>query len=81
MGIVAYLRYRQVRYICENHNVDKDTRKLNRRTLWLGILAAFGISIVANFQETNIFSVHLFGAWMAFGLGTVYMSLSVSILG
>ena len=29
--------------------------KLNRRALFVGMASSFGLSIVANFQETNVF--------------------------
>jgi hypothetical protein len=41
--------------------------------LYLGWIGAFGISIVANFQETAVFRVHLTGALMAFGVGSAYL--------
>lgn len=80
VGLTSYVRYRQVRYICDNRDVEKDLRSLNKMSLWFGILSSFGISLVANFQETNIFSVHLIGAFLAFGLGAMYQYLSVSNL-
>ncbi|XP_022668013.1 uncharacterized protein LOC111253198 isoform X4 [Varroa destructor] len=39
--------------------------------------AAFGVQVVANFQETVIFKVHITGAMMAFGLATVYLWLTL----
>lgn len=38
----------------------------------LGCVSAFGLSVVANFQETNVFRVHMIGAMMAFGFGVMY---------
>lgn len=49
-----------------------NTKRLNWISLWIGVTSCLGISIVANFQETNVRIVHLFGALLAFGLGTVY---------
>ncbi|XP_022668011.1 DNA damage-regulated autophagy modulator protein 1-like [Varroa jacobsoni] len=43
----------------------------------VGLLAAFGVQVVANFQETVIFKVHITGAMMAFGLATVYLWLTL----
>lgn len=38
----------------------------------LGCISAFGLSVVANFQETNVFRVHMIGAMLAFGFGVMY---------
>lgn len=44
----------------------------NQKSLWIGFLSCFGISIVANFQETNVRIVHYIGALFCFGFGTTY---------
>ncbi|KAA0187864.1 DNA damage-regulated autophagy modulator protein 1 [Fasciolopsis buskii] len=46
-----------------------------RITLALGLVAALGLSLVANFQETNVLVVHGIGAFMTFGCGTLYTFL------
>ncbi|CAH8448103.1 unnamed protein product [Schistosoma turkestanicum] len=51
-------RYRQIR--------------LARIALCFGLICAFGMSIVANFQETAIWSMHLLGAGLLFGGGSIY---------
>ena len=62
-------------------------KRVNVVSLWLGSLGALGVSLVANFQETQVVrwlqsplaslniqvSVHFFGASLTFGLGTVYL--------
>jgi hypothetical protein len=53
--------------------MDHTSIKLNNLSLWIGWAGAFGISLVANFQETSVFRVHMTGALLAFGLGTVYL--------
>ncbi|KYB29094.1 DNA damage-regulated autophagy modulator protein 2-like Protein [Tribolium castaneum] len=79
-GLIVYIRYRQL-----SHLLGKDTfypetvQKNNRTSLILGITAAFGVCIVANFQETNAFEVHVFGAILAFGLGSVYQCMQTHI--
>ena len=35
-------------------------------------MSAFGLSMVANFREMELFKVHMVGAVMAFGFGTAY---------
>lgn len=48
---------------------------MNWTALWIGFVSSFGISVVANFQETNVRVVHLFGALLCFGFGTIYFSM------
>ena len=43
-------------------------------------LVALGVSIVANFQELAVFKVHLAGAIMAFGVGSLYMWTQVGFM-
>ncbi|CAG2209373.1 DRAM2 [Mytilus edulis] len=38
----------------------------------MGITAALGISLVGNFQETNVIVIHLIGALLAFVVGSIY---------
>ncbi|KAG8223121.1 hypothetical protein J437_LFUL000542 [Ladona fulva] len=77
-----YIRYRE---IGEYPTVEADNYqpalpkplsiRLNNWSLVLGLLACFGLSLVANFQETNVIIVHLTGAFLCFGVGTVYFWL------
>ncbi|XP_076068255.1 DNA damage-regulated autophagy modulator protein 2 isoform X1 [Oratosquilla oratoria] len=71
--ITIYVRYRQIAEFYRNHSASSTIVRLNRAGLWLGSISALGISVVANFQETNVFFVHLTGAIIAFGLGTAYL--------
>lgn len=50
---------------------------LNNTSLWLGVIAAFGVTLIANFPETTMFTMHLIGTAMGFGLGTAYLFLQV----
>lgn len=73
MGICIYLRHRQ---IMEYHRWARHSRRWFLRgsmvCLWIGFSAAFGATLVANFQETSNIIGHMIGAFMAFGLGLVY---------
>ncbi|XP_048520975.1 DNA damage-regulated autophagy modulator protein 2 isoform X2 [Dendroctonus ponderosae] len=40
----------------------------------LRLMASAGLNLVANFQETNAFSIHWFGAILTFGVGSLYIS-------
>lgn len=75
MGITVYIRYKQILQLQEEYpELTENTNRMNRWALWIGLASCFGISIVANFQETNVRVVHLFGALLCFGLGSVYFS-------
>lgn len=76
--ITIYVRFRQIAELYRNHSSSANVVKLNRVGLCVGSLAAMGISVVANFQETNVFFVHITGALIAFGLGTTYLWVQVS---
>ena len=68
--IIMYLRHSQY----EKFHAG-DNRKLyvvNDVTMFLGFIAALGTLIVANFQETNVISMHILGALMTFVIGVIY---------
>jgi hypothetical protein len=73
MALCVYLRHRQ---IVEFHRFAQERCRPVIRTstafLCFGLIAAFGVSLVANFQETRLIQVHLAGALAAFGVGIVY---------
>ncbi|CAI2725044.1 unnamed protein product [Schistosoma spindalis] len=54
-----------------NHQCYRQIR-LARVALCFGLICAVGMSIVANFQETAIWSMHLLGAGLLFGGGSAY---------
>jgi len=72
-GVCVYVRYKQVHTYYRYHLSGERIPRLNRIALILGWIAAIGISIVANFQETSVFVVHMIGAMLAFGPGTLYL--------
>jgi hypothetical protein len=77
--MVMYVRYRQVN---EYHRIYAPSPWVlicNKHALWIGFLSCLGLSVVANFQTTNVRVVHLIGAGLCFGLGTAYLCLQVSI--
>ncbi|XP_057593983.1 DNA damage-regulated autophagy modulator protein 2 isoform X2 [Hippopotamus amphibius kiboko] len=65
-----YVRYKQVHAL---NPEESRIIKLNKAGLVLGLLSCFGLSIVANFQKTTFFAVHVCGALLTFGLGSLYM--------
>ena len=66
VGLTIYVRYRQIIHVTDHHEVLRElTEKLNKRSLWIGLVSCYGISIVANFQETNVRPMHYVGAFSA----------------
>lgn len=52
-------------------------RSWNTASKWCGVIACFGVSLVANFQETAVTVMHFLGALGAFGVGAVYFLIQV----
>ncbi|XP_071481918.1 DNA damage-regulated autophagy modulator protein 2-like, partial [Diadema antillarum] len=66
-----YIRYKQVE-LYTGHSYPYSLHRVNKICLVLGTLACLGMSLVANFQETNVIAVHFFGAFILFATGAVY---------
>ncbi|XP_047727701.1 DNA damage-regulated autophagy modulator protein 2 isoform X2 [Prionailurus viverrinus] len=60
-----YVRYKQVHALNPEEN---RIIRINKAGLVLGLLSCFGLSIVANFQKTDFFPVHICGAVLTFVL-------------
>ncbi|EDM09593.1 rCG64382 [Rattus norvegicus] len=71
LGIATiYVRYKQVHPLNPEENL---IIKLNKAVLVLGILSCLGRSLVANFQKSALFIVHVCGAVLALSMGSFYM--------
>lgn len=77
--ILVYVRYRHVRFLCGRHSLNAKIQLRNKISTWIGVVSCIGISLVGNFQETNILIVHLIGAIIAFGFGTIWQCLQTWI--
>ena len=62
-----------------NHSDQSSIIRANKAAVVAGFISAAGMSLVANFQETNVLSVHLTGALLSFGGATVYLWLQVML--
>ncbi|XP_022597958.1 DNA damage-regulated autophagy modulator protein 2 [Seriola dumerili] len=67
----VYVRYKQVQALTGVDNVR--LHRLNSFGLLLGVISSFGMCVVANFQKTTLFSMHLVGAVLTFGVGALYI--------
>ena len=68
------MRYKQVEQYYRD-NLSIESTKIfcrNRIALICGLMSAFGLSMVANFREMELFKIHMVGALTAFGFGVVY---------
>lgn len=75
--LIIYVRYRQIKDICSKTAFKPHVINLNKASAILGTIASFGLGIVGDFQETNVLVVHLIGASLSFGLGSIYLCLQV----
>ncbi|XP_030632841.1 DNA damage-regulated autophagy modulator protein 2b [Chanos chanos] len=72
LGVATmYVRYKQVQALTDQG--DTVLHRLNTAGLILGWTSSFGMCIVANFQKTTLFSMHLVGAVLTFGVGALYI--------
>lgn len=73
LGLTIYIRFRQVKEILlMQPDLGDHLMKQNKISMWIGFVSCLGISIVGNFQETNVRIVHYVGALNCFGCGTIY---------
>lgn len=80
LGIVIYIRFRQIERLGLHHpNLQPTIKSWNDFGFWFGMGSCLGISIVANFQETNVRIVHFIGAFTCFGSGTIYFWIQALI--
>lgn len=76
-SFVIFIRYRQLKMLIQAGE-EAITHKWNVIGVWCGFVSCLGMSIVANFQETNSLLVHAFGAALAFGIGSFYLIIQTA---
>jgi len=75
---VVYIRYCQVENYFETSNqYEGRMRKINNAAGVFGVIAVLGPSVVGCFQESNVLSIHVVGAFMAFMGGSIYLMFQV----
>ncbi|XP_071809530.1 DNA damage-regulated autophagy modulator protein 1-like [Asterias amurensis] len=72
-----YVRFKEVDTI--EGLPSKQINGLNKVSAVLGVAATLGMSVVANFQDTNVFVVHRIGAYTLFVCMTLYSMLHTMI--
>ncbi|XP_076028129.1 DNA damage-regulated autophagy modulator protein 2b [Genypterus blacodes] len=72
LGVATvYIRYKQVEALTNPDEVKLN--RLNQLGLVLGWISSFGMCVVANFQKTTLFFMHMTGAVLTFGVGALYI--------
>lgn len=74
IALTIAVRYKQVEQQCRDNLLPDANRyfTLNKWSFVVGLASAAGLSIVANFQELQLFTIHMIGAFSAFGFGLIY---------
>ncbi|XP_012057515.1 PREDICTED: DNA damage-regulated autophagy modulator protein 1-like [Atta cephalotes] len=75
LGCCVYIRHRQVLQWQIERGHDLVDKKVIAVTTCCGILACFGLDILANFQEARVIAAHMVGAMTCFSAGTLYFCL------
>uniref|UniRef100_A0A803VLZ2 DNA damage regulated autophagy modulator 2 n=1 Tax=Ficedula albicollis TaxID=59894 RepID=A0A803VLZ2_FICAL len=65
-----YVRYKQVSALSPE---KPRILRLNKLGLRLGWMSCFGLCIIANFQKCILYYIHVLGACLTFGVGSIYM--------
>lgn len=73
----VYVRYKQVQGLIADEGVRLS--RLNCVGLLLGLVSSFGMCVVANFQKTTLFPVHMLGAVLTLGVGALYILVQTLI--
>ncbi|XP_028848878.1 DNA damage-regulated autophagy modulator protein 2 [Denticeps clupeoides] len=72
-----YVRYKQVEALASQ--TELSLHRLNASGLALGLLSCCGMSVVANFQKSEMIDVHLFGAGLTFAGGVLYILVQTGV--
>lgn len=72
LGVATmYVRYKQLQALMDVN--DTRLNLLNQIGFVLGCGSSLGMCVVANFQKTTLFAMHLVGAMLTFGVGALYI--------
>ncbi|XP_073700527.1 DNA damage-regulated autophagy modulator protein 2-like [Garra rufa] len=78
LGVATmYVRFKQLQALVDSE--DTRLNRLNRIGFVLGCASSLGMCVVANFQKTTVFSMHLVGAILTFGVGALYILVQTAL--
>lgn len=72
---MVYIKYCHLKECSALFSLKSSLPKWNYWSVVVGVTAIFGMTVIANFQETAALSVHFVGALLFFGGGTIYFWL------
>lgn len=73
MAWTVWIRHQIILDYCNKCVTKRTIPSRSRYAAYTGYVAAFGVAIVGNFQSSNVGSIHILGAALAFGVGNVYI--------
>ena len=81
VALTIAVRYKQVEQQCRDNLIPCANKvfALNKWSFFAGLISSAGLSIVANFQELQLFTVHMIGAFSAFGFGLIYCAIQTRL--
>lgn len=81
IAVTIAVRYKQVEQQARDSLIPDANRvfSLNKLSFFIGLASAAGLSIVANFQELQLFTIHMIGAFSAFGFGLIYCAIQTKL--
>lgn len=81
IALTIAVRYKQVEQQCRDSLMPAADKvfALNKWSFFVGLASAAGLSIVANFQELQLFVIHMIGAFSAFGFGLIYCIIQTKL--
>ncbi|CAL1534737.1 unnamed protein product [Lymnaea stagnalis] len=75
----VYIKYKQTVQAFQLFKAVHRDELINKISLIIGLISAFGLSIVANFQTVDARPGHYIGVTMAFGGGLIYCWMQTSL--
>ncbi|BFZ15590.1 hypothetical protein BsWGS_18629 [Bradybaena similaris] len=79
MAANVYIRYKQMTEVLNLLSASKGDKRVNKVSLGIGFISAFGLTVVANFQTVDMRAAHYTGATLAFALGAVYCWMQTAL--
>uniref|UniRef100_A0A0N4Z5Z7 DNA damage-regulated autophagy modulator protein 1 n=1 Tax=Parastrongyloides trichosuri TaxID=131310 RepID=A0A0N4Z5Z7_PARTI len=75
--LIIYLRYKLITQL--NREQDDFLKKINELTFSIGMIASLSMMIVANFQQTAEWTIHITAAVICFSSSVVYMCMDAFV--
>ncbi|CAL4082220.1 unnamed protein product, partial [Meganyctiphanes norvegica] len=73
LGCLVWVRHELIEDYCCQRDTHKSLPWWNNLSSGFGYTGAIGVSLIGNFQANKFSSIHLLGAFLAFGVGNLYI--------